>query len=456
MPLVAESRRRRIVVRVLAALIALVAMVAALIAAILAPYYLSIYVAQTALLVLSGIATFAAVAWLGMRLCAALWRSHGPVRFASMSSGVLTGAFSVALYLLVLRPNPLHFTEVIPVAGTRYWQLPTGSRIAYLEYEPPAGVAVKPDPVVFLHGGPGLRFAPFDGDFYGKFAADGFRVYLYDQAGSGASPILAHIEDYTIARFVEDLEAIRLQLHTERMILIGHSWGSTLAASYMARYPDHVSKAIFHSPGPIWSFEDARLDLSFTDAGKDADVHLGAGLPPPRFLAGLYLMQQNPHAAENLLSQREAGEIFAPLEAQNTASLVCKGASGRIPSFITGIKDRSDNPGLNPYVLLRLEDETEIAADDPHAALRTNKTPAIVLVGECNFLSWETAADYRKTFPNLKIFYILKAGHFIPFEQPELMTNVLRAFLLDQPDAIPPYTAEVDPRSLTHGDTAAR
>ena len=50
--------------------------------------------------------------------------------------------------------------------------------------------------------------------------------------------------------------------------------------------------------------------------------------------------------------------------------MVCKGASGKLPPFITGMKDRSDNPGLNPYVLLRLEDETEIAAGDPHAALR--------------------------------------------------------------------------------------
>jgi len=86
--------------------------------------------------------------------------------------------------------------------------------------------------------------------------------------------------------------------------------------------------------------------------------------------------------------------------------------------FIVGSQERSDNPGLNPYVLLRLEDETEIAAGDPHATLRSHKTPAIMLRAQCDFVPWATAVDYRKTFADLKIYFIPKAGHFIQFEQP--------------------------------------
>lgn len=112
---------------------------------------MSVHIAQTSLLVLLALVTFAAVAWLGMRLCTALWRSLRPARFASVSAGALTVGFFVALYLLVLRPTPLHYSEVIP--------------------------------------------APFDSDIYGGFAADGFRVYLYDQAGSGASiRVAAHAD----------------------------------------------------------------------------------------------------------------------------------------------------------------------------------------------------------------------------------------------------------------------
>jgi hypothetical protein len=56
----------------------------------------------------------------------------------------------------------------------------------------------------------------------------------------------------------------------------------------------------------------------------------------------------------------------------------------------------------------------------------------------------ERAVDYRRTFRHLEIFYIPKAGHYVQLEQPELMHRVLRAFLLDQPDAIPSSTCDTD------------
>ena len=439
MPTIANSRL--IVARTIAVIIALVAILVALIAGILAPYYLSVHIVQTSLLALAALVTFAAVAWLGMRLCAALWRTKNPRRFATLTSSALTFGFFGALYLLVLRPTPLHFTEVKPSVGAHYWHLPTGSTISYQEFLPPANIAMKPDPIVFLHGGPGLRFMPFDSIAYGGFATDGFRVYLYDQAGSGASDFLAHAKDYTIERFVDDLEAVRLQLHAERMILIGHSMGSLLAASYMAKYPTHVSKVVFHSPAPIWHVEDSSRDMRRTDAEP-----LGLSSIPIRLIAGVSLVEQNPDAADNLLPQRQAEELNAPVVAKTVGALVCKGDSNKLPSPFAGSKEHADNPGFNPYVQQRLMDQTLSAHGDPHSALRGNPTPAILLFGECDFIPWEGAVDYRRTYANLKIFYFPHAGHYIQFEQPELMSKVIRSFLLDQPDAIPPYTSDANPR----------
>ena len=91
--------------------------------------------------------------------------------------------------------------------------------------------------------------------------------------------------------------------------------------------------------------------------------------------------------------------------------------------------------------------DTEHAESDPHTALRENHTPAILLYPECNYLSWSGTVDYRKTVPNLKIYYIPKAGHYIQFEQPDVLKRVILAFLLDQPDALSPYTSDADPRA---------
>jgi pimeloyl-ACP methyl ester carboxylesterase len=433
---------RRILLRTVSVVVGLVAVLVALVAGTLAPYYFSAHVAQTSLLALTAIAAYGVVAWLGMRLGAALWRTNNPARFATASATALTVVFVVALYIIILRPLPLRYTDVVAAENGKYWHLTSGSTISYQEFLPPSGTEVKPDPIVFLHGGPGLRFGPFDSDIYSTYADDGFRVYLYDQTGSGASTRLDHVRDYTIARAVEDLEAIRIQLGAERMILIGHSWGSTLAASYMAKYPAHVSKVVFHSPGSIWNIRGSYpYDYSRTDAGTQTQ-----SLPPLRFIAGLYLLDRNLEAGEQAVPQREAEDMMGPLEASAGSTVICKGDAAKLPAVIARVKDQVDNPGLNPYVLQRLIDLTMDPRGDPHTELKTNKTPAILLVGECNYIPWTVALDYRQTFANLKIFSFPKAGHYLQFEQPEMMTKVIRSFLLEQPDAIPPYTSDADPR----------
>ncbi len=289
-------------------------------------------------------------------------------------------------------------------------------------------------------GGPGLRQALFDQDFYGEFAANGFRVVPYDQAGSGLSSFLPRLRDYSIAGAVEDLEAIRQELHAERMILIGFSWGSTLAASYLAKYPEHVTKVVFYSAGMIWNLAADSIDFSRTDQGTQ-------GFPPPRLIAAMYLQSQNPAAAEKLVPQREAEELFAPFVTTSVGGGVCKGDSDKLPALMANLKTLPFNLAFNPYVMQALSEQTGNLDRDPHAALRKIATPAILLYGECNYLSWRGAIDYRKTLSNLKIYYIPRAGHFIQFEQPQSMRRVILSFLLNQTDAVPPYTDEVDPRT---------
>ena len=208
--------------RVAAVLILLLAVGAALTAGLLTPYFLAARTANILLLTISAVASFALLTCAGTKLALSCWRTDRK-RLTATLSGLLTIIFLGWLYVGVLRPSGSQFAKVVPYANTRYWQLPTGSVIAYSEYDPPQGVAVKPEAIVYLHGGPGVRQAPFDQDIYGSFAANGFRVFLYDQAGSGLSGFLPHLRDYTVARSVVDLEAIRQKIGVEKMILIGHS-----------------------------------------------------------------------------------------------------------------------------------------------------------------------------------------------------------------------------------------
>jgi len=431
--------------RSVATLVLLIALIAALCATGLLPYFLAAYSSNITLLAFSAVLVFAFITWGGGWLGAMIWHANRRARFACAFSGLLTATFVIALYVTVLRPSPTTLAEVgpsgvVPFDNTRYWQLPSGSRIAYSEYDPPRGTAIRSTPILFLHGGPGLRVGPYDLDFYSRLAADGFRVYLFDQAGTGRSGSLPSLRDYTISRSVEDIEAIRRQIGTDKAILIGFSFGSTLAASYMAKYPDHVAKTIFYSPGPMWNYAEVELDYSRGDAPETS-----TDIPVLRLIAAAMLLNRSEDAAKNLLPRREAEEQVMGA-ASVFSTMVCKGGSNKLPPMLAPAS-RSEL-GDNPYASLELLLGTLSPASDPHTILRSNKTPAIVLFGECEFLTWSSALDYRKTLPNLNIYYIPRAGHFMQLEQPELMMRVIRAFLLDQTDAVPPYSGDADPRTV--------
>jgi proline iminopeptidase len=419
----------------------LVFLIAALAAALLAPYFLAALSANTFLLTVISVASFGLLLWIGVKAASAIAMLAIAKRSAALLAGTFAALFLAALYFAILRPSGSHFPDVIPYANTRFWTLSTGSVLAYSEFDPPAGMQVKPEAIVYLHGGPGVRQGPFDQEIYGSLAAAGFRVFLFDQAGSGLSAFLPHLRDYTIARSVDDLEGVRQQIGVDKMILIGHSWGSTLAALYMAKYPGHVAKVVFHSPGAIWHVEQAlsSVDYSRTAAGKFS-------LPAPRLLAALLLRERNPDAAENLVPQKEAEMLVVPSFRKTLGTVVCKGDLSKLPPDLIAATAGSENPGVNPYVLQELIPATEDPGGDPHVALRANRTPAILLYPECNYLPWADVVDYRHTFSNLRVYYIPRAGHYIQFEQPELLKSVILAFLLNQPDPIPAHSGDTDPR----------
>lgn len=429
--------------RAFAVILLLLVLAAALCAAGLLPYFLSAWSSSIPLLALTAICAFVLVTWGGGWLGALVWHAENRKKLANIFSAALTAAFVLALYFAVLRPTHSRRADTVRFENTHYWQLPTGSRIAYTEYDPPAGTTVNPNPIVFLHGGPGMRVGPWDHEFLSPLAAYGFRVVLFDQAGSGLSDFLPRVRDYTMVRAVADVEAVRQELGADKLILIGHSWGSTLAANYMAKYPDHVAKVVFYSPGPIWNYsqDQGKMDFSRTDGGSP-------GFPSPRLLAAILLLDRNPDASQNLLPQEEAEELLVPFIAPTGSTLVCKGDSSKLPPLMRTMATSNVNPRLNPYVLQSLDLSTIEPAGDPHAALQSNKTPAMILFGECDYLPWSGKLDYLRTLSNAKIYYVPKAGHFIQFEQPDLMRSMILAFLQDQPDPVSSYSGDADPRTV--------
>lgn len=131
----------------------------------------------------------------------------------------------------------------------------------------------KPDgaPALFLHGGPGGGSAPRVRAF---FDPAHYRIVLFDQRGAGQSKpnvgndFDAAMHENNTPKLIGDIERIREHLGVERWpLVLGGSWGSTLAIAYAQAHPDRVSALVLRG---IFTFERDEVDGLFRN-GRTAD-----------------------------------------------------------------------------------------------------------------------------------------------------------------------------------------
>ncbi|MFI0445461.1 alpha/beta fold hydrolase [Actinomadura sp. 6N118] len=332
----------------------------------------------------------------------------------------MAGTVALASALTIFRP--LGVAPVpLPPQATRYWDLPTGSRIAYTMT--PGTGRRSATPIVRLHGGPGTPGAGPD-DLDRELAGRGFDVYTYDQLGAGRSQRLADPTGYTVARQVADLEAIRRRINAERLILVGSSWGATLAAHYMASHPANVAKVVFTSPGALWSpawEKKGEGDIwdRLTPQQRSRMDELEAS---PRLIAWSVLMGVSPRAAHALVPDREIDPLFDELLSTVGSAATCN--PGR------PLHEPSSRAG---FYANQLTSDDALKVPDPRPALRANRTPGLILRGQCDYKRPEIAADYRDTLSGATLLQIPNAGHVIEAEQPALYRAAITAFLTGRP-----------------------
>jgi proline iminopeptidase/L-proline amide hydrolase len=100
-------------------------------------------------------------------------------------------------------------------------------------------------PVVMIHGGPGGTHAGFM-NWLGL--ARDRAVILYDQLDSGLSDRPNDPANWTVGRFVDELEAVRKTLGVKRWHVLGGSWGGTIALEYGARRLAELASLVLSSP----------------------------------------------------------------------------------------------------------------------------------------------------------------------------------------------------------------
>jgi proline iminopeptidase len=124
--------------------------------------------------------------------------------------------------------------------------------------------------VLLLHGGPAATHEYFE-SFEGFLPQAGIEFIYYDQLGSAYSDQPKDDSLWTIERFVDEVEQVRiaLGLGKDDFYLLGHSWGGMLAMEYALAHQQHLKGLVI-----------SNMMASIPDYNRYADQVLAKRMDP--------------------------------------------------------------------------------------------------------------------------------------------------------------------------------
>jgi proline iminopeptidase len=123
--------------------------------------------------------------------------------------------------------------------------------------------------VLLLHGGPGMTYEQY-ANFKDYLPQEGIEFIWYDQLGSFHSDQPSDSTLWTIDRFVDEVEQVRvaLGLNKDNFYLYGQSWGGMLGIEYALQHQDQLKGLII-----------SNMMSSLDDYEKYAKEVLGPQMP---------------------------------------------------------------------------------------------------------------------------------------------------------------------------------
>jgi pimeloyl-ACP methyl ester carboxylesterase len=257
-------------------------------------------------------------------------------------------------------------------------------------------------PLLVCHpGGPGGSAAEFE-DFAGL--DDTFELVLFSPRGShGSDPA----DDYALASYVADVEALREHLGAEQLNLLGFSHGGCVAIAYAAAHPARVGRLLLVDTLAVWG-DEAEAEMARMIEERSGD---------PWFAE-----------AQQAIEEEQAGEL-------GSVDDLIANLQRQIPLYFhrwegneaTGRRLAMDFAHVEP---LHQFNTAEFPTLDLRAELRKVEAPALVVVGDDDFICGPACADaIVRELPDGRLVTIAGSGHFVYIEQPEAFRAALTAFL---------------------------
>lgn len=237
-----------------------------------------------------------------------------------------------------------------------------------------------------------------------EFARD-YKVVALDLRGYNDSDKPKQRSAYVMDEFIKDVEGVIRGLGYDRAIIVGHDWGGAIAWNFAYSRPQMVERLIvINLPHPAKMAEGLRS--------------------PQQLLRSSYMFFfQLPEVPEALIQAGDYELLGRTLQQATVNKNVFT------PADIEAYKDAVSKRGaltamLNYY--RNLTHQRMLSSD-----WSILEVPTLLIWGEGDValgkeLTYNTYAYVR----NLQIKYIANAGHFVHQEQPQLVNQYIREFLL--------------------------
>jgi pimeloyl-ACP methyl ester carboxylesterase len=270
-----------------------------------------------------------------------------------------------------------------------------GTRLAY-------HLAGAGDPLICLPGGP-MQSPAYLGDLGGL--PDQRSLVMLHLRGTGESAVPADPASYRCDRLVSDVEALRAHLGRDRIDLLGHSAGATLAVLYAARHPDRIARLVLVTPSP------RVVGLEITDADRREVAELRGS---ERWYPGAFAAFQRLWSGQATAADWEAITPFfyGRWNAASQAHHALEGTGRNAEAAATYYADGALDPMVTRSGLAHLQ------------------APVLLVAGEYDVsLPPKRAGDYAGMFPHSQVAVQPGAGHYPWLDDPAWFTAAVAGFL---------------------------
>ena len=254
-------------------------------------------------------------------------------------------------------------------------------------------------PAILLTGGPGNSYNQLDA--MAKMLGRRFRCILPEQRGTGKS-VPSPFDSTTISvnLLTKDIKTLIDHLNINKPILIGHSWGGTLAMNFAAQYPNNTKHLILIAPGP---HKNGKSGFDVLYANR---THTRSFDEEQRLKNLNELIQKNKASASDILESQKLARRAYIFE-------------NPIPDSVFNLINAERNSKTEQILVKDI-----FLNYDVSKSLNNYKGQIDIISGRqdvVGFFSYELKLDR----PSANLYWINKCGHFPMYEQPSQFYKIL-------------------------------